>query len=109
MKARIVYNSQALQFVEARQVLTEDFDWRLVRDSAVDAVSRSVEIDLARLHRLAGGSGSLIELVFRVREGAPEGVTLVDLQMLSLNEGRIAQNVTSTVGQDGSDVTVRES
>jgi hypothetical protein len=106
VRARIAYNSAALQFVEVRQVLTADFEWRLVRDSAVDEVSRAVLIDLARLTPLASGNGSLVELVFRVREGATEGVTLVDLQTIAINDGHIVQTQPSVAGEDGSDALI---
>jgi 3-phytase len=47
--------------------------------------------------------GSLLELDYRVRPGAPSGPTPIDLQQVSLNEGWLVLTPTPVAGSDATD------
>jgi hypothetical protein len=106
VRVRVVYDPAALQYVQTRPAMTADFQWRLVRDRTVEGGLRTIEIDLARLEPLAGGAGNLLELEFRVQAGAAAGTTHVDLQMVSLDDGRLAQREISAPGNDPTDARI---
>jgi hypothetical protein len=100
VQARVAYDATKLELVGVRQVdLTADFRWRVV-DSATPGV---VSIDLTRNGPLAGGSGRLLEIDFRIRDGVAPGSTPVDLQFVALNETRLTLQPEPQPGFDPTD------
>ena len=97
---RLAYDANALQLVEVRRgSLTQDFPWLIEKHD-----TNSVSLDLSG-PQLAGGSGSLAELVFRVLPGAPATLAL-DLQSASLNTGWLTLNPAPQPGADATDGVV---
>jgi hypothetical protein len=85
-----------------RGSVTGDFQWVIQRQSAGE-----LYVDMSRLVRLGAGSGSLLELTFRVSAEAQPGTVDLDLTWVSLNEGRLTLTPRPQAGKDGSDGEVR--
>ena len=99
---KVAYDASALEVAEVRRgSLSGDFQWFVRKDEP-----GLLSIDMARLEPLAGGSGTLLEIDFRIRDSAPAGQTAVDLQFVSLNDTRLTLNPAPTPGLDPTDGTI---
>jgi hypothetical protein len=58
---------------------------------------------MSRLDALQDGSGTLLDLDLRVKADALPGVSPIDLQYASLNDGRLTLNVVPQLGADETD------
>jgi hypothetical protein len=67
----------------------------------------SVTIDTSGLQALSGGSGSLVELEFRVDSGAKPGAQLIDLEWARLNDSHLTLTPVPQAGEDPTDGVVR--
>ncbi|MCC7082436.1 MAG: tandem-95 repeat protein, partial [Burkholderiales bacterium] len=99
VQLRLHWEAAALDLVGiARGSMTGDFQWYVERQSAGE-----LYVDLSRLSALTGGSGSLLELSFRVAADATPRVVDLDLAWVKLNEGRLTLNPLPRPGRDGAD------
>ena len=99
------YDSQALELIDVRKgTLTADFEWLV--DAGTPGI---VVVDMARLSALEGGQGSLLLLGLRVRTGIPAGAYRLDLQWVSLNDGRLTLSPAPKIGADPTDGSIRVS
>ncbi|MBK8019196.1 MAG: tandem-95 repeat protein [Betaproteobacteria bacterium] len=99
LTAKIVYDASRLEYKGVR--LATDFPYRLVKHVAGEIV-----LDLARLNALGSGLSELLEIDFQVKAGAAEGGAAIDLQVLTLNDGKLSQSPASQVGVDGTDAQI---
>ena len=106
VRARITFDANLLQFVQVKPALTAGFEWRSVRTTTNADGFQTLEIDMAKLTPLAAGAGTLLNLEFRIRDGARRGTTSIDLQYLALDDTHVAQKVVSVSGEDPTDGTV---
>ena len=97
--AKIVYDASRLEYKGVR--LGTDFPYRLVKHVAGEIV-----LDLSRLNALGAGLSELLEIDFQVKAGAAAGGAAIDLQVLTLNDGKLVQSPASTVGVDGTDAQI---
>ncbi|MBK8019189.1 MAG: cadherin-like domain-containing protein [Betaproteobacteria bacterium] len=99
LTAKIVYDASRLEYKGVR--LATDFPYRLVKHVAGEFV-----LDLARLNALGSGLTELLEIDFQVKAGAAEGGAAIDLQVLTLNDGKLSQSPASQAGVDGTDAQI---
>ena len=99
LTAKIVYDTSRLEYKGVR--LATDFPYRLVKHVAGEIV-----LDLARLTALGSGLSELLEIDFQVKAGAAEGGAAIDLQVLTLNDGKLSQSPASQAGVDGTDAQI---
>jgi hypothetical protein len=100
---RLNWDGELLELLEVgRGSVTGDFQWYLTRRGEGE-----LYVDMSRLTALGAGSGSLLELTFRVAPDAQPGVVDLDLSWVSLNEGRLTLTPLPVPGPDGSDGQVR--
>ena len=98
-RLRLAWDAQALELLAVeRGSLTGDFQWYLERRGEGE-----LYVDMSRMHALAAGSGSLIELRFRVAADAQPGVVDLDLTWASLDEGRLTLSPRPQPGPDAAD------
>jgi hypothetical protein len=98
---RLSYDASMLEFVDVRRgSLTESFGWLVKRTEPGVLV-----VEVAAVHPLAGGTGSLVEVDFRAKTTAL-GQTLLDLQWASLNDGGLTLNPAPQAGADSTDATL---
>ena len=103
VQLRLNWDATALELVDiGRGSVSGDFQWYLQRRGEGE-----MYVDMSRLQALTAGSGSLLELKFRVRADAKPGVVDLDLSWVSLNEGRLTLNPQPRAGRDGADGQVR--
>jgi hypothetical protein len=69
----------------------------------VDDAVGTIYISLLTQPALTAGSGSLLEIDFQIRSDAVGGVTPIDLQSLSLNEGALVLTIEPVAGADATD------
>ena len=69
----------------------------------VDDAAGMIYVAMLMNPPLTAGAGSLLEIDFRVVANAAPGVTSIDLQSLSLNEGQLALTVVPVNGADPTD------
>ncbi|OYY95106.1 MAG: hypothetical protein B7Y41_04505 [Hydrogenophilales bacterium 28-61-23] len=99
----LVYPADNLELVEVRLGgLTQDFQY-FVKDVSVPG---RIGIDMSRMEAMAGGSGSLLELVFKVSANA-RGDLAIDLQSTALNETWLTLNPAPQPGSDPTDGAVK--
>jgi hypothetical protein len=99
IQARIAYDPAALEVVSAGKTgLTAGFIGTI--DTSRPGV---IAVDLATTNPLQGGSGSLVDIVFRVRPDARAGATALDLEWARLNDGALVLTPLPVDGADGSD------
>ncbi|MCW5625570.1 MAG: hypothetical protein KIT73_12730, partial [Burkholderiales bacterium] len=99
VQLRIAYDPAVLEYVELRRGdLTADFNWFV--SSHVPGL---VTVDATRLQPLARGTGALLQIDFRIREGASAGDTAIDIQAAALNETRLTLNPLPVPGLDATD------
>ncbi|MCC6473525.1 MAG: cadherin-like domain-containing protein, partial [Burkholderiales bacterium] len=98
----LAYSATDLELVDVRLGgLTLDFDW------FVKTVQPGrLTVDMSRLTALAGGSGNLLELDFRVAPTA-SGTLPLDLQWTALNDTRLTLNPEPQPGADPTDGAIR--
>ncbi len=102
VQLKLAYSATDLQLVAVRQgSLTLDFGW-VVTDNKPGLLT----VDMSRLNALTGGTGSLLELDFRVAPTAV-GTLALDLQWAQLNETRLTLNPAPQVGKDATDGAIR--
>jgi len=95
----LLYPAENLQLLDVRLGgLTQDFQY-FVKDTSVPG---RIVLDLARMEALRGGAGTLVELEFRIADGA-QGSLAIDLQATALNETRLTLNAESQPGLDPTD------
>jgi hypothetical protein len=96
---RIGYDATRFEVVAVRRgSVTGDFGWFITgREPG------RITVDMSRLDALQDGSGTLLDIDLRIRADALPGVTPIDLQYASLNDGRLTLNVVPQVGADASD------
>jgi hypothetical protein len=82
--------------------LTVDFDWLV--DRSTPGILR---VDMARLSALQGGQGNLLELDFRIHDEVAAGSYRLDLQWVSLNDGRLTLNPAPKAGVDATDGSIQ--
>ena len=98
VQLRLAFPADALELLGVRLgSLTTDFDLLVV-----DRRPGLLQIDMSSLLALAGGAGSLLELDFRVAEGA-SGVVPLDLQWVQLNETHLTLQPEPMPGADPTD------
>jgi hypothetical protein len=98
-RLRLAWDAQALELLAVeRGSLTGDFQWYLERRGEGE-----LYVDMSRLHALEAGSGSLIELRFRVAADAEPGMVDLDLAWASLDEGRLTLSPRPQPGPDAAD------
>jgi len=99
VQLRIGYDASRFDFVGVRRgSLTGDFGWFITGQE-----SGRITVDMSRLDALQEGSGTLLDIDLRVRADALPGVSAVDLQYASLNDGRLTLNVVPQLGADATD------
>jgi hypothetical protein len=99
VELRIGFDATSLEVLDVRRgSLTGDFQWFMRRDEP-----GLLHIDMASLHSLSGGSGSLLELDVRIKSGAQPGISLIDLQWAALSDGRLTLNPEPKPGPDPTD------
>ncbi|HNL97161.1 MAG TPA: Ig-like domain-containing protein, partial [Accumulibacter sp.] len=106
VQLRMVYDVSRFELVAVRRgSLTGDFAWFVTSQEPGRIV-----VDMSRLEALQGGAGTLLEVDLRVKAGAQPGVSPIDLQYVSLNDGRLTLGVVPQVGADATDgrVTVSD-
>ena len=95
----LLYPADSLLLLDARLGgLTQDFQY-FVKDTSVPG---RIVLDMSRMEALRGGSGTLVELEFRIADGA-QGSLAIDLQATALNETRLTLNAESQPGLDPTD------
>ena len=62
-----------------------------------------LQLDMARINPVAGGSGSLAEIDLRARDRAGPGSYTLDLELASLNAGGLVLHPAVQPGDDPSD------
>jgi VCBS repeat-containing protein len=98
VKLRLAYDPTMLELVDVnRGQLTRDFGFYIESRER-----NSVYVDMATLQALEGGSGSLLELRFRIRAGTAPSIA-IDLQEVSLNVGRLTLTPNPQIGADATD------
>jgi hypothetical protein len=98
----IAYSQEDLEVVAVRQAgLTEDFQAFAVSTSEPGVI----RVDASRLTPLEGGSGTVLELDFYVREGA-SGTLAIDLVWAALNETRLTLSPVPEPGPDETDGSI---
>jgi hypothetical protein len=87
-----------------RGTVSGDFDWFISGQEP-----GRITVDMSRLDALPEGSGTLLDLDLRIRSDALPGVSPIDLQYASLNDGRLTLNVVPQPGADETDgrITIR--
>ena len=99
---RLAYDPAVLEVVAVRKgALSADFQWFIVSDQPGLLV-----VDMSRLEAMAGGSGNLIEIDFRIKGGSVPGASALDLQSVALNETRLTLNPAPIPGGDPTDGSV---
>ena len=99
VRVRLAWDAQALELLAVnRGSMTGDFQWYIARHGEGE-----LYVDMSRLHALAGGTGSLLELRFRIAADAQPGVADLDLTWVSLNEGRLTLTPLPQPGPDAAD------
>ena len=102
VQLRLVYSATDLTLVNVRVgSLTIDFNWLFKAEEP-----GRLTVDMSRLRALGGGSGSLLELDFRVSPQA-SGTLVLDLQWAALNDTRLTLNPAPQVGADATDGAIR--
>ena len=95
---QLAYDPAVLQLLKVRRgSVTADFDFYVQQ-----LTDGSVRIDTARMQALGAGSGSLLELDFRIK-AAPTATTMIDLQSARLNAGRLTLTFEPQIGDDPTD------
>ncbi len=103
LELHLAYDANSLSLQDVRLAgLTQDFQW-LVKDTSQPGLLR---IDMSRLTALAGGSGAVLELDFRIADTA-QGDLALDLQWAALNETHLTLNPAPLVGMDATDGMIR--
>ncbi|MBL8335243.1 MAG: tandem-95 repeat protein, partial [Rhodoferax sp.] len=98
VQLRLAFPADALELVGVRLgSLTADFQLLVV-----DRSPGVLQVDMSSLLALAGGSGSLLELDFRIAEAA-SGVLPLDLQWVQLNETHLTLQPEPIPGADPTD------
>ncbi|MBL8374519.1 MAG: hypothetical protein JNL91_08075, partial [Candidatus Accumulibacter sp.] len=99
VQLRIGYDATRFDLVAVRRgSITGDFGWFITGNEP-----GRITVDMSRLEALQGGAGTLLDIDLRIRADALPGVTPIDLQYASLNDGRLTLNVLPQVGADASD------
>ena len=92
------YDPAVLELLQVRRgSATADFDFYVQEQSA-----GSVRIDTARMNPLEAGSGNLLELDLRIKAAPAEG-SVIDLQSVRLNAGRLTLTFEPHLGDDPTD------
>jgi hypothetical protein len=103
VQLRLAFDSNALDLREVRKGdLTVDFDWLV--DRSAPGILR---VDMARLSALQGGQGNLLELDFHIHDEVAAGSYRLDLQWVSLNDGRLTLNPAPKAGLDATDGSIQ--
>jgi hypothetical protein len=103
VQLRLAFDSHALDLREVRKGdLTVDFDWLV--DRSTPGILR---VDMARLSSLQGGEGNLLELDFHVHDDVAAGSYRLDLQWVSLNDGRLTLSPAPKAGVDFTDGSIQ--
>ncbi|MBK8017635.1 MAG: right-handed parallel beta-helix repeat-containing protein [Betaproteobacteria bacterium] len=84
-----------------RGSLTSGFEWFLTPQSPGLLV-----LDAAAIQALSGGTGTLMEVDFRVKPGTAPGSYAVDLEWASLNEDGLTLNPAPQAGADPTDTSI---
>ncbi|MCC7081093.1 MAG: right-handed parallel beta-helix repeat-containing protein [Burkholderiales bacterium] len=99
VQLRLAWDARSLQLLDVgRGSVSGDFHWLVQRRGEGE-----LYVDMSRLSALGAGSGSLLELRFRVAADAQSGVADLDLAWVSLNEGRLTLNPLPQPGPDAAD------
>ncbi len=102
VQLRLAWDGSQLELVDVRRgSLTGDFT-----NYVENRQAGSLTVDMSRLEKLAGGSGTLLELDYRVAAYA-QGTFELDLQWVQLNQTRLTLNPAPQVGADSTDGAVR--
>jgi hypothetical protein len=102
VQLRLGWNASQLELVGVRRgSLTGDFT-----NYVENRQANSLTVDMSRLEKLAGGSGTLLELDFRVGANA-SGTLNLDLQWVQLNQTRLTLNPAPQAGADPTDGAIR--
>jgi PKD repeat protein len=102
VQLRLAWNASQLQLLDVRRgSLTGDFGQYLENRQG-----DSLTVDMSRLEKMAGGSGTLLELDFRVAADA-HGTLDLDLQWAQLNQTRLTLNPAPQAGVDPTDGAIR--
>jgi VCBS repeat-containing protein len=105
VQLRIGYDASRFEVVGVRRgTVSGDFDWFISGQEP-----GRITVDMSRLDALPEGSGTLLDLDLRIRSDALPGVSPIDLQYASLNDGRLTLNVVPQPGADETDgrITIR--
>ena len=100
----IGYDPTVLEVVMVRKgSLTSDFQWFIVKQEA-----GLIRIDTSRIGALDGGTGSLVDIEFRIRADVSSGTssTRVDLRNATLNDSRLTLNPAPRPGPDATDGSI---
>ena len=96
---RLSYDASVLEVVTVRKgALAADFQWMIVSNQPGLLV-----VDMSRLTAMTGGAGNLLEIDFRIKDGAVPGTSAVDLQSATLNDTRLPLNPAPVPGVDPTD------
>ena len=96
---QVRYDASVLEVEGVRPgTLTGDFQAFLVVNEP-----GQLQLDLARLAPLAGGTGSLVEIDLRAKADATPGRYALDLEWASLSAGRLVLTPQPVPGLDGTD------
>ena len=99
---RLTYDPAVLEVVSVRKgALAADFQWMIVSDEPGRLV-----VDMSRLEAMAGGSGNLLEIDFRIKDGSVPGASALDLQSAALNDTRLTLDPAPVPGSDPTDGSV---
>jgi hypothetical protein len=76
----------------------------------VESAAGMIRIAMVLPRPLGPGSGSLVEIEYRVKETALPGPALLDMRHITLNEGSLVLTVVPQVGEDATDgrITIEE-
>jgi hypothetical protein len=99
VQAQLSYDAASLELISVRPgSLTDGFEFVVQRQEA-----GLLYVDMASMQALPGGTGSLIQVDFRIKPEAKPGPTALDLQWVSLNEGGLTLNPAPEPGLDSTD------
>jgi hypothetical protein len=99
VQVRLAYDAARLELIAVRQgTLTGEFEFVIKRQEP-----GLLYVDMASVTKLAGGTGSVLDLDFRIRADAAPGPTPIDLQWVSLNEGELTLSPAPVPGPDATD------
>jgi hypothetical protein len=102
-EVRLAYDPAALEVVAIHKgTLTGAFEWLVRRDEP-----GILNIGVAGSKPLSGGTGSLVEVEFRVKPNATPGRQSIDLQWAELNEGALTLNPAPVPGADRTDAQLQ--